>query len=71
MFAIGSRVADKVAVYESGSMVTGTVVGIDALWFDGTEWQSEVIVEWDAASWSEYRKPEVRHSDELADLLAV
>jgi hypothetical protein len=33
--------------------------------------QAIVTVEWHAASWSEWRKPESRFADELAELLAV
>jgi hypothetical protein len=75
MFAIGTRVVDRIAhygVFGNGATVTGTVIGVSELVCIGGEWQwSEVLVEWDAIGWSDYRKPEYRATDELAELLAV
>lgn len=75
MFAIGTRVVDKVAAYGvfgNGVTITGTVIGVSELAFIAGEWEwSHVLVEWDSVGWSDYRKPEYRATDELAELLAV
>ena len=74
MFAIGTKVVDKVAhygVFGAGDTVTGTVVAIESLARTDAGLQAIVTVEWDSDSWSEWRKPESRFADELAELLAV
>jgi hypothetical protein len=74
MFAIGATVVDKVArygVFGNGDTVTGTVVAIESVARTDAGLQAIVTVEWDADNWSEWRKPESRFADELAELLAV
>jgi hypothetical protein len=63
MFVIGSRVIDRTPYFMTGDIVPGTVVGIETVC--RTSGAHSVLVDWDAASWSEYRGAEVRWCDEL------
>jgi hypothetical protein len=67
MFAVGTRVIDRLVYDMHGKIVTGYVAGIESVsCYDGS---MLVTVEWDSIGWNDYRGMDSRYDDEL--MLAV
>ena len=63
MFAIGTRVIDRLVYDMHGKIVTGYVAGIESVSrFDGS---MIVTVEWEYDTWNDYMGVDSRYDDEL------